>query len=250
MFEVYYLKSPSGRGYVGFTARGADRRWLAHVKDAKRGSKYPLHRAIRKYGAESFARSLLERMTTGVGAKRAEQLWIKELGTFGPGGYNSTAGGEGVIGLIHSPETRAKMSESSRGKKKSPEHRANMSAAALGKKHSPETLVKMSESRLGKALSPEHRAKIGAAGLGRKHSHETRAKIGAGNRGKIRSPETRAKIGESRRGKPGKKHSPETCVKIGESLLGNKHWLGKKHSPETRAKMAEAQQLRRAKEKT
>ena len=200
MFEVYCLTSPSGGSYIGFTSRGADKRWSQHVREANKGSKLPLHRAIRKYGPESFTRSLLERMTTEVGAKRAEQLWIKELGTFGSDGYNLTAGGEGVIGYIHSPEECARRAEAGRGRKHAPEARAKMSKSRLGNKNC-----------LGREHSPESRAKISASKIGKKHSPESRANMSKSRLGKKHSPETRAKIGESQLGR---KHSPETIAQI------------------------------------
>jgi len=81
------------------------------VSDASRGSDIAFHRAIRKYGPESFTHEILERMTTEAGAKRAEQLWIRELGTRAPNGYNLTDGGEGCVGYRHSAQTRALMSD-------------------------------------------------------------------------------------------------------------------------------------------
>jgi group I intron endonuclease len=176
MFEVYCLTSPSGKQYVGFTSRGVDKRWAAHVQDAKRrnakdAKNGPLQIAIRKYGPESFTRSLLERMTTEAGAKRAEQLWIKELGTFGRGGYNATLGGEGALGWAPSEETCAKISKAHSGKVLSLEHRAKISKGGLGKKRSPETCARMAEAARrrtsNRAHSPETRAKISQANIAR-----------------------------------------------------------------------------------
>jgi hypothetical protein len=101
---------------------------------------------------------------------------------------NKTDGGEGISGLIHTPETRAKMSASRKGEKScmygktlSPETRAKISASRkgenhpnYGKTHSPETKAKMSDAlkgeknpNYGKPLSPEHRAKISNAEKGK-----------------------------------------------------------------------------------
>lgn len=239
MFEVYCLTSPSGKRYVGFTSQGAERRWRAHVRDAKRGRDYPLYHAIRKYGPDAFSLSLLERMTTDAGAKRAEQLWIKELGTFGPGGYNATLGGEGMLGAIRSPETRAKIGNANRGKITSPETRAKMSAAALRlPPRSPETAAKIGAANRGKKRSPETRAKMSQAHRGRVFSPETRVKIGESQRGKVIPPESRAKMSAA-----AKRRSPETRAKQAESLRGFKHSL------ETRAKMSATHLLRNAKRK-
>jgi group I intron endonuclease len=245
MLEVYCLTSPSGKRYVGFTSEGFDRRWSKHVQASKSGSRFPLHNAIRKYGHESFTRSLLERMTTEAGAKRAEQLWIKELGTFGSGGYNATLGGEGTLGLTHehSPETRAKLADLQRGKIASPETRAKMSKAGRDKVLSPETRAKISLAHRGKVFSPETRAKLSEANRGKKRapvSAETRAKIAEANRGRIPSLETRARMSEAKRGMM---HSLETRARMSEAKRG------KGKSPETRAKMSAAAKLRCARQK-
>lgn len=140
MFTVYAHRSPSGKVYVGWTSRPR-RRWNTHVNDAvKRMSPTPFHKAIRKYGPESFSHEVLEVMTTPEGARRAEQVWIKELGAFGPRGYNATLGGDGTAGIVVSSETRAKLAiarrkrtDSMRGFRHSAQSRANMSAAHKGK---------------------------------------------------------------------------------------------------------------------
>ncbi len=165
MIEVYCHTSPSGKKYVGLSSNGADRRWREHVKLAKGGSPQRFHRAIRKYGAANFTHEVLERMTTEAGAKRAEQLWIRELGTFGSG-YNATAGGDGVPGLKHRPESIAQMREKHRAR--SPEWCAKISAGLKGRtgfKHSAESRAKMSVSAKNRvatppgSVSPEKRAK-------------------------------------------------------------------------------------------
>ena len=159
MLEVYCATSPSGKRYVGFTSRGVRKRWAEHVREAHRGGAAPLHRAIRKYGGRAFTRALLERMATEAGAKRAEQLWIAELGTYGAAGYNSTLGGEGALGHRHSPEVRAKITAAQIGRP----------SGMLGKTHSAEARMKISASQMGRAPTK---------GMsGRKHSAETRAKM-------------------------------------------------------------------------
>ncbi len=122
MFEVYLHTSPSGKAYVGMTSRGMRHRWNLHVHAARKGGRSVFHRAIRKYGPEAFTHEVLERMTTEAGALQAERLWVARLGTFGPRGYNRSAGGEGAPGTqarrghTHSAETRAKISASNRAR--------------------------------------------------------------------------------------------------------------------------------------
>lgn len=66
-------------------------------------------------------------------------------------------------GATHSPEARAKIGASSRGRKLeplSPETRAKISAAKKGKAVSPDHREKLSAASKGKPKSPEHRAAI------------------------------------------------------------------------------------------
>ena len=63
---------------------------------------------------------------------------------------NYTEGGEGTSGLVHTPETKAKIGAAKMGRKASPETRAKMSAVLfghtrnVGNRHPLETLAKMS----------------------------------------------------------------------------------------------------------
>jgi group I intron endonuclease len=144
-FEVYKHTAPNGKAYVGVTRIGVARRWGEHVAASRNGT-VPVHAAIRKYGADAFSHETLEVMTTEAGAKRAEQLWIAELGTFGATGYNATRGGEGRQGV------RGPLSS---------EHRAALSRVRKGR-------VPWAAIR----ASAEQR---------RPHTAETRAKIAAGH---------------------------------------------------------------------
>ena len=87
---------------------------------------------------------------------------------------NLTDGGEGGNGAIRSPETRAKMSASAKGKPKGP-----MS----------EELKQQISSKL-KGKNTHRKGKIGEY----KHTLESKAKIAESNRRRIYSAETRAKI--------------------------------------------------------
>ncbi len=171
-FEVYLVTSPSGRRYVGLTSIGAAERWRAHVRDARHGAtKSILHSAIRKYGARAFSHTLLERMSTEAGAKRAEILWIRELGTQAPGGYNVTAGGEGILGYRFTAESKARRSAARKGVPR-PE--------LVGRKASVETRAKMRAAKLGVPRAPGIAEKTATSQRGRKHTEKARAKMRAG----------------------------------------------------------------------
>ena len=82
-----------------------------------------------------------------------------------PGGYNLTAGGDGVGGC---EETNRKISASLTGKKLTQAHRASLSASA--------------KTRKAREMTPELRASLSAAQKGKprkKHTEETKAKLRA-----------------------------------------------------------------------
>lgn len=178
---------------------------------------YPLNRKL------IFAASA---MTIDLnGRKNKEYGWLKRL--------------RSLVG--HSEETKKKISESSKGKKKKPlteEHKTKLSTIGKNRVISNSTRKKMSESRKGKTLSNETKAKISKAnagkGRGRKLSEETREKIGKSNTGKKHTVESRKKISEAHKGKT---LSDETKRKISEVQKGEKR---EPRSAETKRKISEA----------
>lgn len=195
LVDVYCHTSPSGKRYVGYSARGMTYRWRRHVVEARSGSAHPIHCAIRKYGADAFRHELLEQCDTVEGAQRAERRWIAQRGTMAPAGYNATAGGEGMRA---SAEVREKLAAAQRGKTASAETRAKQSAAHKGRTFSDEHRAKIAAAASN--ASEETRAKLRAASLGRKHSPETRAKLSEIARS--RSADHRAKQASAVRGRP------------------------------------------------
>ena len=150
----------NGKAYVGKTKRSLDQRAKEHAAAAAKGSPQPLHRAIRKHGMESFTwHELINGECSEDELDLFEQHFIAEHGTYGSGGYNATLGGDGVKGLVHSAETRAKMSESRKGEKN---HNFGKDWGRKGP-HTEEAKQKMSEAKLGSQHTEETRQKIGKA---------------------------------------------------------------------------------------
>lgn len=155
----------NGKRYVGLTKHDLDTRWNQHTKDAFRGSSQPLHRAIRKYGEDEFVRAKIDMGESEEHLRILEKYWIETLGTFGSSGYNATRGGDGVLGLKHSDDTRRRMGESRKGERNHnygkswgrsgpfpEETKRKMSAAAMGRTHTAETRKKISESQFKKVV--------------------------------------------------------------------------------------------------
>ena len=88
----------------------------------------------------------------------------------------------------HSSETRQKMSDAHKGKKRGPmseETKAKISAKRKGQSlpsPSAETRAKLSAANSGKALSEEHKEKIGAANRGRVFSEEHKQHLAEAHR--------------------------------------------------------------------
>jgi hypothetical protein len=102
-------------------------------------------------------------------------------------------------GLAKRAESIAKTAESNRGKRRSPEVRAILSAAQKKRFESPEERARLSAAMTGKTASPETREKLSAIHTGKPRSAETREKISKGNKGKKRTAEQRANIAAAQR---------------------------------------------------
>ena len=150
--------------------------------------------------------------------------------------HNRTDGGDGASGLIHSKESRRKISVATKGKNHpmynkthSEESRRKISVAMSGEKH----------PNFGKIFSEEHRRKLSVASKNR--SEETRKKLSDANRGennpnygKTASEETRKKLSEALKNpseeirrkisEASKNRSKEILKKIGEAQKGRKWW--------------------------
>jgi group I intron endonuclease len=222
---IYIIENKaSGMLYVG-KANDVERRWRRHKQDSSDDPRSYFHRAIRKYGPDNFEVKVVDESDDeNYVLKVLEPLWIKQLKDEGYVLYNMTDGGDGIPGLIHSEETKRKMSDSLRGKIRSDETRQKLREANLGKMHSDETRKKVSEAIKGKKKPPrteEHCKKLSEAAQARgPMSDEQREKITAGMKASDRvghpiDEETRAKIAEKLRGQV---QSEETKARRAESM--------------------------------
>jgi group I intron endonuclease len=230
MIDLYCHTSPSGKHYVGVSSKGMNSRWAAHVRAAKAGSTLRFHHAIRKYGPEAFVHEVLERLTTSAGARRAEQLWIRELSSFGRG-YNATTGGEGLQGFSHTATSidRMRLAQKSRGSK-GRDQQAKALRGRTGHKHSESALEKMAaaarargasgyEVALSRAHTPEARARGGTSRRGVRLTAEHCANLSRAHTGSTQSEYTRAKRSAALRGR---KRPPEVCAKISATKRKNR----------------------------
>lgn len=210
----------NGKRYVG-SAVNLRARFRKHIWELGRGSHHSvkMQHAWEKYGRDSFDFIVLEVVQSQIDLLPREQFWIDSLQVCGDAGYNMSPTAGSNLGTKRSPETLAKMRESGLKYRASDETREKLRVANTGKKASPEKLAKMSAL----VKSPETIEKLRIAGTGRKLSPESIEKMRAFNLGLKRSDEARQKMRLAK--------------------------LGRKLPPETRMRMAEAQRVRRAKEK-
>lgn len=186
--KLYYLSDAEGAvRYVGKTSRSLHKRLTRHVYDSRKYTHYAAN------WLRSAREPCIELIDEVDGDGCAEEMaLIAGLRKLGARLTNSTAGGEGVLGIQVSAATRAKLSAALKGRpgpmtgrKLSEEARAKISASKVGKKRPSEAITKMRASKIGKPLTALHKARIGAAGRGRVASAETRAKISAGRKAQL-----------------------------------------------------------------
>jgi len=244
--HIYLIRNLiNGKGYIGQTVKKLTVRHAEHLRNAKNGSGYAIHCAIRKYGEKSFSITTVATCVSPL-LNDLEEYFIKFYGTFAETGhgYNMTQGGKATSGWHPSEETRKKISASNKGRKNSPEAITKAKATKASKPpfvYSEELREKMSAASKGKKKPRknkkppvEKRPKFGFT-----HSEETRKKLSESNRGKRRSEETKRKLSEAHKGKL---QSPETIAKRAAANTG------KKRSDETKAIMKAAQARRYKKE--
>ena len=237
---VYQAKNLiTGKLYIGKTVKSLSDRVSCHISNAKGKSDLYFHKAIRKYGIDSFQWSILYQGDKESQLYEMEQMFIKQLNTMAPLGYNLTAGGDGMLEPTN--ELRTKLSKAQMGHIVTEETKGKLRAANLGKTVricTEETLKKMSERMLGnkyglgRICSPEERARISKMHKGRQKSKEERANLSKGHLGEKPSDETKRKMSASRKGY---KHSEETKRKIRIALTGKKR---NAPSQETRMKQS------------
>ncbi len=213
----------NGRVYIGSTMN-LNKRWKSHLSVLERRchKNQHLQRAWDKYGEREFEFKVLVRCDIDA-LLHYEQRAIDI--------YTETLGWENLYNTCS-------VAGSNLGVKFSPEARANVSKAAKGRQL-PATLI--DNHRRGRKLSPEHKANISTGGKGRKLSPEHVAKLTAWHKGRKRSLETREKMSAADKGRPssmlGKKHSPEARAKMSESRK-NAWQLGHYQNRKARARLS------------
>lgn len=110
---VYKAISPSNKIYIGITTCSLEKRMKEHYKTAKMcRDNYKFYNAIRKYQFENFKWEIIDQVNSMQELFEKEEYYIKIFDSFN-NGYNSTLGGEGCKGVVHSEESKRILSEKS-----------------------------------------------------------------------------------------------------------------------------------------
>jgi hypothetical protein len=207
IYVLFDTSEPDHIRYVGQTKSA--KRLNAHIKEAK-------YRPIRSHKCNWIRKVLADggkvqwrQIDAGTDAddlNQKETSWIAHYKSEGHRLTNSTDGGDGVRNP--SPEVRAKIAASSRGRIWSDESRARQSEAQRTRPPRPPMSdaqrLKLSEARAGSKLSAEHREKVRLRLIGRPVSDLTRLKMSIAQLGQVRRPltaEHRAKVSEALKGR-------------------------------------------------
>lgn len=155
---IYRIRNiVSGSCYIG-SAVSLDRRRREHFKAMERGThqNQALQRAWNKYGQAALVFEVLELLSDVRLLVGAEQRWIDSESPR----YNIAKIAGSTLGIPCSPEKALKISESKRGVPRliPPEVRAKMAASLRRHKRTPEHRANLSAANLGKKLSESHRA--------------------------------------------------------------------------------------------
>jgi group I intron endonuclease len=121
IYSIYKIVNTiTGKVYIGFDSSWPQRK-KRHLKDSfnKKSVGYNdiLHKAIRKYGKESFEWTVIYQSKDGIHClKEMESFFIKQHNSYiyfdNSNGYNMTLGGDGALGLKKSKESKLKTSMS------------------------------------------------------------------------------------------------------------------------------------------
>lgn len=150
------LNLSDGKKYIG-QAQNILKRIQEHRRRRNGVFCYPetfLYKAIKKYGWENFAFSVLEKVSNNELLNERERFWIKILKTNDRKyGYNIQDGGDCQRGWNHSEKTKIKMSLAKK-------NYFGVNNPFYGKKHTEETKDKIRKKKLGKKWIEERRKKF------------------------------------------------------------------------------------------
>jgi group I intron endonuclease len=109
--KIYKITNTiNGKIYIGCTITTLKKRYQEHLyRCFKTDYNSKLYNSIRKYGEKNFTIELITECDVDK-IYETEKSYIRQYNSF-KDGLNSTFGGEGCLGYVHSPEIRKKISK-------------------------------------------------------------------------------------------------------------------------------------------
>ncbi len=195
MYGIIYKVTniDNNKVYIGQTIRSLEERKNQHISEARRSNFY-FHQAIKKHGIDAFLWEQIDIANNAKELNEKEIFWISFYNSFidHTKGYNDDSGGKN--GKL-SEETKKKISEKLKGKKK------NFSKEGYENKR------KASANRV---WTEESREKLRKSMTGKKHSEETKKKMSISQQKPKKSKEGYYKYWtKERREERSKKYSEE-----------------------------------------
>lgn len=252
---LYFHKKPNGEiFYIGIGNK--------YRPYSKKGRNKWWHNIVSKYG---YIVDIVHENLSSHEAIKLECFYIKNLGRADLKKgllINMTDGGDGVLNMKHSEESKSKISKNNArfwfgkkasketklklrkshigiqagekhymyGKHHSQETKDKISIAHIGMKHSEKTLKQMSDVKIGKIKTKEHRENLSKSLLGKKKSDEAKNNMSIAKKGKILTESQKIANKKNGENKIGTKLSLSTREKISEAAKKRNIELGLKVS--------------------
>jgi len=210
-YKVYkIINSVDSKIYVGQTINSLPKRLNAHIKCARLGINRYLYDAINKYGTINFRIELIEICESKEKVNIRESLWIKELNSLYPLGYNLAEGGDGGNTWklnTHKELTSKRLSHSIKNSEK---HRNSLNTIEFKKGQSERSKANWSRKeyrdlilpKLGHDWTEEQRLAMSRVHKDKPLSVEHRKRISESNVIKWSIPENRLKLSKTMTGRP------------------------------------------------
>lgn len=197
--------------YIGCTINSLQHRFNEHLyRCYMTDSNSKLYNSIKKYGKENFEIILITECKLSE-IYETEKKYIKEYSSY-EDGMNSTFGGEGCLGYVHSPEIRKKISE---GTKNGYSHKGKTYEELYGDRADEEKLKRKIASGWKKLTEEEKRERVDVSRIKTRESSKYGVKLIKEIKDKLRDG---VKIKELR------KLYPQVYYNLFYDLKNNRRW--------------------------
>ena len=176
MIGIYKITSPNGKVYIGQTTNFTKRK--NYYKNGAKPYQVRIYNSLQKHGYDAHCIKFIEECLVEK-LNEKERYWQDFYEVIGENGLNCRLTETNDKSGFLSEESKTKMSEARKGRIFDQNWIDKLRIAATNKKHTIETRLKMSESAKGKKKSLEHIAKLpqNQKGYkGKKRSEKTKLK--------------------------------------------------------------------------